>query len=62
MIEVQVRLQKVLSNLAELQPDTLGEAARDHAGLALERAMQVLNLETDRRNLTDLSNRLFPPR
>ncbi|MBF23753.1 MAG: hypothetical protein CML18_09260 [Pusillimonas sp.] len=62
MIEVQVRLQKVLSHLAELQPDTLGEAARDHARLALERVMQVLNLETDRRNLTDLSNRLFPPR
>ncbi len=61
MIEVQIRLQKVLSNLAQLQPQALGEAARHHARLALERALHALTLETDRRNLADLSKRLFPP-
>lgn len=62
LIEVQVRLQKVLRSLAQLQPQALGETARLHAALALERASQALALEADRRNLVDLSNRLFPLR
>ncbi|MAK54636.1 MAG: hypothetical protein CML17_02085 [Pusillimonas sp.] len=59
LIEVQVRLQKVLRNLADLQPHTLKDAARHHASLALARAQQSLSLEEDRKSLTDLSHRLF---
>lgn len=51
VLEVNIRLQKALQALAALGDAEMAEAARDHAGQALERACQALDFAQDRDRL-----------
>lgn len=55
MLEVQVRLQKVLRALAATEDPEVAAAARRHARLALARAETVLTMEHERVRLRELA-------
>jgi uncharacterized membrane protein len=48
MVEVQVRLQKALHSLSDLDPARFGAAARRHSSMALARAESAMTLEADK--------------
>jgi uncharacterized membrane protein len=58
MLEVQVRLQKVLRALAATDDPAVVAAARRHAGLALARAEKTLVMEHERGRLRELAGDL----
>lgn len=57
--EVQLRMQKLLSIVAEGCAGELAEAARQQAAISLQRALQTLVLEHDKTQLSDLHRALF---
>lgn len=57
--EVQLRMQKLLSIIAEGCGGPLGDAARRQAATSLQRAQQALVLEQDQAHLSDVHNTLF---
>ena len=59
LIEVQVRLQKVLHALTSNGPESVFAVARDHAQLALERGQQALPLPREKQALQQLHESLF---
>lgn len=59
MIEVQVRVQKVLHALSCNVPASARAAVRKHAQLAFERATHALTLQSDKQALLHLHRRLF---
>ncbi len=59
MVEVQVRIQKVLHALSCNLPASARAAVCRHAQLALERATQALTLQADKQALLQLHQRLF---
>ncbi len=58
LLEVQVRLQKVLRSLAATGDPEVAAAARRHAGLALARAEKTLVMEHERTRLRELTGDL----
>lgn len=57
--EVQLRMQKLLSIIAEGCGDALAEASHKQAAISLQRALQALVLEHDKKHLADLHASLF---
>ena len=55
MLEVQLKLQKVLGALAASGDPAVADAARRHAGLALARAGSVLAMDHERERLRELA-------
>jgi len=55
MLEVQVRLQKVLRALAATDDPEVVAAARHHSDLALARAEKTLVMEHERTRLRELA-------
>jgi uncharacterized membrane protein len=58
--EIQLRMQKLLSIIAQGCRGPLGDAARRQAATSLQRALQALVLEQDRTHLRDVHHDLFP--
>ncbi len=57
--EVQLRMQKLLSIIAEGCGGALAEASHKQAAISLQRALQALVLEHDKKHLSDLHASLF---
>ena len=59
VLEVQLRMQKLLSIIAVGCDETLAHAARRQAATSLQRASQALVLDADKVRLSELHTTLF---
>ncbi len=58
LVEVAVRLQKTLRTLSRMETPGYADAARRHAGEALQRARDAMTLEADRERVASIANTL----
>ncbi|MDQ3287507.1 MAG: DUF2254 domain-containing protein [Pseudomonadota bacterium] len=56
LVEIGIRLQKALRSLARIGDERFAECAQHHSRQALQRALEVLTLEEDKRQLRELAD------
>jgi hypothetical protein len=62
MIEVQLRLQKALLALKQIDPSVFGNEAERISNIALDYAQQALVVEQDKKRINKIANEIRSPK